>query len=82
MKRFTETKIKKILININKDCRKISKNTDLINEGLIDSIGFMILISELEKNFKLKINLKKNDISDFRSIKNISNILEKINCKL
>ena len=34
---------KKILININKDCRKISKNTDLINEGLIDSI-FMILI--------------------------------------
>ena len=77
MKRFTETKIKKILININKDCRKISKNTDLINEGLIDSIGFMILISELEKNFKLKINLKKNDISDFRSIKNISNILKK-----
>ena len=49
MKRFTETKIKKYLLTLIKIVVKISKNTDLINEGLIDSIGFMILISELEK---------------------------------
>ncbi|WP_435151241.1 phosphopantetheine-binding protein [Candidatus Pelagibacter bacterium nBUS_44] len=72
-----EKEIKKILININSDCKKIDYNTDLINNGLIDSLGFLILISELEKKFKKKINTKKFNTSEFRSIRKIKSILEK-----
>ncbi len=72
-----EKEIKKILININSDCKKIDYNTDLINNGLIDSLGFLILISELEKNFKKKINTKKFNTSEFRSIRKIKSILGK-----
>lgn len=72
-----EKEIKKILININSDCKKIDYNTDLINNGLIDLLGFLILISELEKKFKKKINTKKFNTSEFRSIRKIKSILEK-----
>ena len=72
-----EKEIKKILININSDCKKIDNNTDLINNGLIDSFGFLLLISELENKFKKKINTKRFNTSEFRSIRKIKSILKK-----
>ena len=72
-----EKEINKILIKINSDCKKINAKTDLINNGLIDSFGFLMLISELDHKFKKKINTKKYNTSEFRSIEKIIKIINK-----
>lgn len=57
--------------------KKINKNTDLIEDLVLDSLELMNLILELEKkhNFKTKIFLKKNN--KFQ-IKLIENFIDKI----
>ena len=76
LKNIIENEIKKILVKINPDCKKITPNTDLIAGGFIDSFGFLILVSELEKSFKKKINTIKYNTSEFRSINTIKKIIK------
>ena len=57
--------------------REFKKNTDLISNGLLDSVNIFLLINELEKNFKIKIAIKNFDIKNFKSVKNIKNYLSK-----
>ena len=56
---------------------EFKKNTDLISNGLLDSVNIFLLINELEKNFKIKIAIKNFDIKNFKSVKNIKNYLSK-----
>ena len=57
--------------------KKITEKTDLISNGLLDSVNNFMLISELEKSFKIKIPIKNFDINNFRSKKRILNFLIK-----
>jgi|TARA_B100000767_G_C19369636_1_gene371385 acyl carrier protein len=57
--------------------KKINNNTDLISNGLLDSVNIFLLINELEKDFKIKISIKNFDINNFRSKKKIINYLIK-----
>ena len=74
-------KIEKKIKNIIKDSliikKKINNNTDLISNGLLDSVNIFLLINELEKDFKIKISIKNFDINNFRSKKKIINYLIK-----
>ena len=73
-------KIEKDLINFFKKKNKnikITFKTDLLLNGLLDSITFLELILLLEKNFSFKFKKKVNRLNDFRSIQKIYFILKK-----
>lgn len=57
----------------NKD--KINVDTDLFNEGFIDSLGVMHLISFIESSFEIEIQESDFELEHFRSINSIANFL-------
>lgn len=44
---------------------------DLLEEGLIDSLGLISLIAELEREFDFELALDSLDIDDFRTVERI-----------
>jgi D-alanine--poly(phosphoribitol) ligase subunit 2 len=46
-------------------------NVDVIEAGLIDSLGLVTLLFELEREFDVQIPLESLDVDDFRTIANI-----------
>ena len=63
-------KIEKILKSIKKN---INININISDQ--LDSIQFLDLISKLDKSFKIKISESEINVSNFKSIKNIQNII-------
>lgn len=55
--------------------QKLSYSSDLINDGILDSLELMNLISHLEKTtkFKVKIYLKNNKKFIIKNIENFLN---------
>jgi acyl carrier protein len=43
-------------------------DVDLVQSGLIDSLGLVTLLFELEREFGVKIPLESLDVEDFRTI--------------
>ncbi len=65
-----EKKIKKIFYeDITK--KKLTLNSDLISSNILDSFSVLILISRIEKEFKMKIKMKKFELRYFKTIKSI-----------
>jgi acyl carrier protein len=58
---------------------KKSKQIDIdyINEGYLDSLGFIKFIVYIEKNFKIKFNQSDFMHRKFRTIKGLANIIKK-----
>jgi acyl carrier protein len=69
--------VNKILLKKLKIEKKLDSNTNLISNGFLDSFNILHLILELEKNFKLKINLKKFNIKNFETKKKIISFVKK-----
>lgn len=65
-----EKKIIKTLKSINKN---INLNNNLSDQ--FDSIQFLNLILEIEKNFKIKIKESEIKISNFKNINNIKSLI-------
>lgn len=78
---MTKIELMKVLseeiLNDRTSLNNIKENTNLIGEGLLDSIGIIRLISYIEK--KLGICLKEKDliISNFQSIDKIYCLIQK-----
>jgi D-alanine--poly(phosphoribitol) ligase subunit 2 len=47
-------------------------DTDLIDAGLIDSLGLVTLITEIEQEFSVQLPLDEFDIERFRSAEQIA----------
>jgi acyl carrier protein len=71
-------KINNILLKNNIDIKKYNVNLNLIKAGIIDSMQLVILMSEFENNFKIKINSKYFYNDNFGSIKSFYKIIQKI----
>ena len=56
---------------------EISAEDDLLNSGLVDSIGLMRLVSHLEETYSIKINPQDLVIENFRNVHAIKQFLEK-----
>lgn len=57
---------------------EITENSDLFEEGLVDSFGFVELIGFIERQFSLKFTAEELMNYDFRTLASIENtILEK-----
>ena len=71
---------------VNEDIRAIFADTlnvvvpgdeaDLIDGGLLDSLGLVELIMEIEHRFGVSISLDTLDIDDFRSVDRIGRVVK------
>ena len=73
-----KNKINNILKKNKVDIKKYSIKSNLIQLGVIDSMQLLIIISELEKIFKIKIDTKVFYKSNFGSINSFYKIVEKL----
>ncbi len=54
----------------------IPDDFDLLEEGVIDSFGIIVMITSLEEHFGIKIDLEKLDAEDFTIIGPLSRHVE------
>ncbi|WP_447983765.1 acyl carrier protein [Nitrospira sp. Nam74] len=52
-----------------------ARQTDLIESGLLDSLGFVELTAQLEETFGITIPMEKLHINNFRSIAAIADFI-------
>ncbi len=52
-----------------------SHDTDLLETGLLDSMGLVDLLMHIEKAFGLTIGLEDLDVEDFRSVTSIAAVV-------
>ena len=71
-------KINDIFIKNNIDIKKYNTNVNLVKIGVIDSMQLIILITQFEKKFKIKISQKYLYNDSFGSIKSFYKIIHKI----
>ena len=67
-----EDKIKKIIQ------KTISKKINFKKDMDLDSFSILILIANLEKEFKIKISLRNFDIKSISTIKQIIKLIKKL----
>lgn len=68
-----QEKLKKILIKYFKNAgyKKVTIDTNLIENEILDSIGMFELVSFFEKKLKIKLSNTKMNAQNFKSIKTI-----------
>jgi len=69
-------KLKMIIKKIVPKKIKFSDKKDLISNEVLDSLSIMLLITEIEKEFQIKINLSKFKLEYFRNITNIAKFIK------
>jgi len=52
-----------------------SHDTDLLATGLLDSLGFVDLLLELERRFGLRVAMETIEPDNFRSVANIAQFI-------
>lgn len=80
--KFIEEQIINFLISEGKisenDVEKVSAETDLINTGIIDSIGILELINYLEEKFHLDVENTDISAENFKNINVIIRLIKNI----
>lgn len=51
-------------------------DVDVIETGLLDSLGLVVLVSELEERFGIRIPFESLDVDDFRTARSIASLVE------
>ena len=57
---------------------QLSVKSNLIKNGILDSFDIVILVSELEKKFKIKIAGDKINLKNFSNIEQICKLVENV----
>lgn len=52
-----------------------ASDIDLVETGVLDSLGFVELLLHLEQSFGVKVDLEQLDIHNFRSLERIAGFL-------
>lgn len=58
------------------DVKKITDETLIFEEGVLDSMGLLFLIEFLDENFGVKVNDEELNPKNFESINNIVSFME------
>lgn len=70
--------VKKIVTTfVKKKNKKISEDTNLFLNNILDSFGVIEIVSLIEKKFKIKFHPNDLNTKNFSSIKKIVNIIKK-----
>lgn len=67
-----EQEIIKILKNINPYV-EFDSDTDLIENEVIDSLGVLLLLTEIEKKYGIVISMERLEPDNLRTVKRITN---------
>lgn len=59
------------------DFTKVNEQTDLFQEGLIDSFGFVELVGFLEKTFKIRFDEKEFTTNSLNTVSNIVSTVQR-----
>ena len=51
-------------------------DVDVFEEGLLDSLGLVMLVSEIEERFGLRIPFETLEIDEFRTVRSLARIVE------
>lgn len=54
----------------------ILDDTDLIEDGVLDSLGIMSLIMDIEDRFGIKIDIEKIELKDFQTLETVTILVE------
>tara|TARA_X000000368_G_C22998262_1_gene697716 strand:- start:363 stop:587 length:225 start_codon:yes stop_codon:yes gene_type:complete len=67
------------IINKISDCdqKTIEKSKDLLKDGILDSFSTLILLNEIEKEYKLNLKFNDNLLKNFKNVESISKLLQK-----
>jgi acyl carrier protein len=52
-----------------------SPTTDLLESGLLDSLGLVDLLAHMERQFGISLDIEDFEIDDFRSVTTIASLL-------
>lgn len=72
-----KARIKKIIFKLSKKKTIITESKDLVSSQILDSLSIMMLISEIEKQFKIKVKMSKFSINDFKSVNTIEKYIKR-----
>tara|TARA_A100001011_G_C14297041_1_gene838927 strand:- start:107 stop:349 length:243 start_codon:yes stop_codon:yes gene_type:complete len=72
-----KARLKKIIFKLSKKKTIITDSKDLVSSQILDSLSIMILISEIEKQFKIKVKMSKFSINDFKSVNTIEKYIKR-----
>jgi acyl carrier protein len=61
-----------------KHTEKINLNSNLITEGLLDSFDIIVLVTQIEKKFKIKIPGDKINIKNFLNVNKIFKLVKNV----
>jgi acyl carrier protein len=56
-------------------------DTDLIESGLIDSLGLIELLAALEQEFQVALDQEELDVDDFRTVERIAALVGRSNSR-
>ena len=51
-------------------------DVDVFEEGLLDSLGLVVLVAEIEERYGLRIPFETLDIDEFRTVRSLAKIVE------
>ncbi len=51
-------------------------DVDVFESGLLDSLGLVVLVSEIEERFGLRIPFETLEIDEFRTVRSLARIVE------
>jgi len=51
-------------------------DVDVFEEGLLDSLGLVMLVSEIEERFGLRIPFETLEIDEFRTVRSLARVVE------
>tara|TARA_B100002051_G_scaffold194750_1_gene184692 strand:+ start:321 stop:563 length:243 start_codon:yes stop_codon:yes gene_type:complete len=72
-----KARLKKIIFKLSKKKTIITDSKDLVSSQILDSLSIMMLISEIEKQFKIKVKMSKFSINDFKSVNTIEKYIKR-----
>lgn len=56
----------------------INTNSKLIEEDILDSMGILVLITELESKYHITVPLEKIRVADFETVSSVIELVEKL----
>ena len=70
----TETRVRALFLSgLELD---VDTDTDVIESGVLDSMAFVQLLLELEREFEIVVDMGALDLEDFRSVRSIARYVE------
>ena len=73
------TEYEEVVVAIYRDALDIEVeglDVDVFESGLLDSLGLVVLVAEIEERYGMRIAFETLDIDEFRTVRSLAGIVE------